>query len=476
MANSNGSPPAGSTDVGQSAQSSAGGPAAESTPAPRRRRPAIAPGAETAPLPQRDPIVAPPKRTPHKRTTARASESEENALWPAQPAVRRRHAPRIEPARVAPVESDESPAPRAPAAAPRPASESNELPADTDSIPPEILERFERRGRHFHFRDGARAFTDRGRKLTTPSENTQVIRSLVAIAQARGWHEIHIKGTDRFKRAAWFAAREAGLKVRGYELRAHEEQQLAPARPQSAGRTNRVAHEAAGRTAAQAVPGAAAGQVPLSPTKPERETGRLLTGRLIDHGPAPYHHDSRRPTSYFVKIETATGAQEIWGVDLHRALKQSLTRPQIGDEVGLRAVRREAVKVWTATRDPEGNVVGQKRLDTHRNAWILEKLEFFRERADAARIVRDPNMDPEQTVKKHPQLVGTILQIEAAKLAARSFSHPKDGERFVGKVRNALADSVRRGEPLEPVRILQPAQTAPSKESPSHERERIPER
>ena len=35
-------------------------------------------------------------------------------------------------------------------------------------------------------------------------------------------------------------------------------------------------------------------------------------------------------------------------------MKESLTRPDIGDEVGLRAVRREAVTVKEPTRDNDG--------------------------------------------------------------------------------------------------------------------------
>ena len=39
--------------------------------------------------------------------------------------------------------------------------------------------------------------------------------------------------------------------------------------------------------------------------------------------------------SYFVKLKTARGEQVIWGVDLERAFKESLTKPERGDEVGL---------------------------------------------------------------------------------------------------------------------------------------------
>jgi len=46
--------------------------------------------------------------------------------------------------------------------------------------------------------------------------------------------------------------------------------------------------------------------------------------------------------------------------------------------------------------------------------------------------------------------------VKAAELAARRFSDPRDRERFVSLVREALADEVARGEPLRPVRLKDP--------------------
>src|SRR5687767_13013860 len=53
---------------------------------------------------------------------------------------------------------------------------------DLESMPQEVAARFVQVGHKYFFPDGERAFTDRGRRLTTPSENTEVVRSLVAIA------------------------------------------------------------------------------------------------------------------------------------------------------------------------------------------------------------------------------------------------------------------------------------------------------
>ena len=332
-------------------------------------------------------------------------------------------------------------------------------------VPEHIRQRFVQVGRHYHFPDGTRAFTDRGGRLTTPSENTEVIRSLVTIAQARGWNEITVRGTERFRKEAWTAARLAGLEVRGYRPTEFEQERVA--RTLARGREGTAPDRAESPPKSRGSPEiseSAHGQGARSETqsgRPGRRDG-LLTGKLVDHGRATYRHDPREPMSYFVKIETARGDRTIWGVDLDRALRESLTRPEAGDDVGLRAVRQDAVTVRAPERDAEGTVVAQRELATHRNRWIVEKRAFFEARAEAARTLRDRTIDPKQAVKRHPELVGTYLQVRAAELAARQFRDPEDRERFVSQVRSGLADGVARGEPLPPVRLRERAAERPS--------------
>src|SRR5208283_2362812 len=83
-------------------------------------------------------------------------------------------------------------------------------------IPDHIRERFVQVGHRYYFSDGAHAFTDRGTRLVTPSENTEVVKSLIAVAEARGWQEVTVTGSERFRKEAWVAATTVGLKVRGY--------------------------------------------------------------------------------------------------------------------------------------------------------------------------------------------------------------------------------------------------------------------
>jgi hypothetical protein len=323
-------------------------------------------------------------------------------------------------------------------------------------VPDHVRKRFVQVGKHYYFADGARAFTDRGGRLTTPSENTEVIRSLVAIAESRGWSEITVRGTERFRKDAWLAARLAGIEVRGFRPTEFEQAHLVRTLARDGERMTQEAAAGASRgleRREQSGDDRSEGSRNSGERARQGRKGGLLTGKLIDHGRATYRHDPREPMSYFVKIETSRGDRTIWGVDLERAMKESLSRPQTGDEVGLRAVRQDAVKVRAHERDTDGKIVAEKDLDTHRNRWIVEKRAFFEARAEAARTLRDPAVDPKQAVKRHPELVGTYLQVHAAELAAKQFRDREDQERFVTQVRSALADAVARGEPLPPVRL-----------------------
>src|ERR1700728_890142 len=229
----------------------------------------------------------------------------------------------------------ESPAAHAP-------SPSNAAAKLTHAVPQAVRDRFVAVKNRFYFHDGTRAFTDRGTRLTTASENTEVVKSRIAIAEARGWSEITVRGTERFRKEVWFAAKLQGIEVRGYRPSEFEQGRVA----RTIGR-ERVAPEDT------VTPGAAPTLAADPPASPREE---LLAGRLVDHGRAPYRHNPREPMSYFVKIETERGDRTIWGVDLERAAKESLTKPDIGDEVALRTLRQDPVTVRKQHRDASGQI------------------------------------------------------------------------------------------------------------------------
>jgi len=337
----------------------------------------------------------------------------------------------------------------------RTADESAKKESRTRVVPDEIRERYIGIGSKYYFPDGVAAFTDHGAKLTTRSENTEVIRSLVAIAQARDWGEIRVTGTERFRKEAWFAARLAGLEVRGYKPTEFEQERIARAvARREAGAAGREPNGAASERGDLRTPAGDRAAQSRQRTGRSPDDQSPITGRLVDHGRANYQHNPNEPLSYYVRIETDRGDREIWGVDLERAFRESLSRPTIGDEVTLRSDRRDPVTVSALQRDHEGQVVGKEEIATHRNRWIVERSDFLAERAAAAETFRDAAIKASDGVKAHPELQGSYLQLQAAKLGAeRDIRDPDDRERFVARARAAIAAAIERGEPLEPVRL-----------------------
>lgn len=403
------------------------------------------------------------KQSPGSRKDAAQAELEPNSIGPTR---RRAKASAALPSTQ---ESEKS----------RPATRPKQSEAK-EAVPEDVRCRFVQIKDDYFFPDGAKAFTDRGDRLTTQSENSEVVRSLITIAQSRGWGEVRVRGSERFRREAWAAAQAAGLEIRGYKPSEFEQSRLARNLAQRSVRKSAPIGESSSRPE----PRVDVGTPTNSRTRDAKPRG-LLIGTLVEHGRAPYRHDTKEAMSYYAKIETASGERTLWGVDLERAFKESLTKPAAGDLVGLRAARQEPVTVKARERDAEGRVVRERDLDTMRNRWIVEKREFFQERAAAAQTLRDRSIDPKQGARKHPELLGTYLQMHAAEIAAKQIRDPEDQKRFVEKVREALAISVARGDPLPPVRLKERERKqeagarnpAPSRSSrPSREREAAPAR
>jgi hypothetical protein len=312
---------------------------------------------------------------------------------------------------------------------------------DPWTVPEKVRDRFVQEGNRFYFPDGNEAFRDRGRKLTTASENTQVVNSLVQIARSREWTEVAVTGTEAFRREAWQQARLAGLAVRGYQPSEDERVQLVRA----LGRRREGAPEAG-----ESPPDGASGAAPQSPAEDRRK--ERIRGTLLDHGKDFYRHDPNEAPSYFVKLQTPDGAREVWGKDIERAVRQSLSQPKAGEEVVLQRTGRESVTVRRQVKDDQG-AHREAPLETFRNRWMLESGEFLDRRGVAARVVRDASVRPQEAVKTHPELTGTYLNLRAAEIAARSLRDQEDRQRFVQQVRLTLARDIEQGEPLQPVRL-----------------------
>jgi hypothetical protein len=171
---------------------------------------------------------------------------------------------------------------------------------------------------------------------------------------------------------------------------------------------------------------------------------RLIVGRLEAHGPAKYHFRPDQSASYFLKVITSRGTRILWGKDLERAIAQSRTQPKIGSHIGVRRTGYETFAI------PEG----AGACIVKRNLWMIESAQFFAERAQLARRVRDAHADARTTTKSHPELVSTFLSLRGAQaIAERRIADPKDRERFLALVREAMAKSIKAGKPLPDIRL-----------------------
>src|ERR1700730_14636558 len=166
-----------------------------------------------------------------------------NAIYPSR-------SPRKEPVAPAPASqvAEQGSAAQPPRVA-APSTDKNRADADQWTVPQSVRDRFVQDGHRFYFPDGVSAFRDLGHRLTTSSENTQVVHSLIQIAHSRGWTELTVRGTERFRQEAWRQARLAGLGVRGYRPSDPEQAALIramarnPAHPASA-QTDSISAEA----------------------------------------------------------------------------------------------------------------------------------------------------------------------------------------------------------------------------------------
>ncbi|MCZ4348165.1 Ti-type conjugative transfer relaxase TraA [Devosia neptuniae] len=94
----------------------------------------------------------------------------------------------------------------------------------------------------------------------------------------------------------------------------------------------------------------------------DRRAGQsLASGRLVEHGVAPYENNPKNRDSYFVTLETEAGKQHtIWGVGLERAMKEAA--PQPGDKIGLEHDGSQTVRL------PDGQTA-------ERHIWTVQSAD-----------------------------------------------------------------------------------------------------
>ena len=273
-------------------------------------------------------------------------------------------------------------------------------------IPADISAQYVRAGDKYYSPNNPKvvAFVDRGDKLETPSSAPQIAKSLVAIAEARGWDELRVKGTDAFRREVWLDASSKGIHVDGYKPTELDKGELERrsafmSEHNSVEKRSEVLRRSTpeqGVRQDQSLAGAygAMRNAELIAEKhihPQSRPGfmqkvqqklgdhvdvgrkidvklRVPEGKLVEHGSANYNFDPNEKPSYYVKLRDPRGRELVqWGVGLRSAMLAAEAKP--GDTVQLRVTESKGVVVERNVRDNEGRIVGRQTVDAHRNEW-----------------------------------------------------------------------------------------------------------
>ena len=283
-------------------------------------------------------------------------------------------------------------------------------------VPADVTAQFIKAGNTYYVPNNTKAvaFVDRGDKLETSSSAPQIAKSLVSIAEARGWDELRVKGTDGFRREVWLEASSRGIHVDGYKPSEVDKAEL---ERRNAFSRDHNSIEKRSEVFKRSTPGegvrhdpslagayGAVRQAELMAEKhihPQSRPGfvqsvrdkiaqkldgdksvdvklKVPEGKLVEHGTANYNFDANEKPSYYVKLRDARGRDHVqWGAGLRAAMQAAEAQP--GDTIQLRVTESKGVVVEGNVRDQEGRIVGRKTVDAHRNKW--QAVVTARERA-----------------------------------------------------------------------------------------------
>lgn len=334
-------------------------------------------------------------------------------------------------------------------------------------VPPQIERSYvkisDKRGDKYYLssRMDTVAFVDKGSKLETKSDSEHTAEALVLIADARGWDNLKVSGTEKFRREVWLEASARGIVVRGYTPTDIDKALLA----KRAERVEKIEHNAiepisanekttlkavdTGRKPADekaVVKAIDAGKKDQAKGTGRDDASKVLSGTLIEHGAAPFDFDESNNPNYFVKYKDDEGQERItWGLDLERAIAKSQAKP--GDKITLHNEGRKPVEVDAPVKDEAGKVVGTKKIKTHRNAWTVEVAKDFL------------NMRAQDFAAKHPEhLHAAALNEFAKKVAdkAPQFAHlsEEDKARFKSSVQDKIAKHIESDRKIAPLKLI----------------------
>lgn len=321
-------------------------------------------------------------------------------------------------AKVAPSQDGNTPsvAPSQPSAGEISGTQHADVPiARTDDLLAELKKSFIVAGSNFYLRDDKKilAFVDDGGFIRTTHENSEIIKRMLDLAEAKGWTSVHLAGSDEFRRKAWLEAQLKGLKTTGYEPDGWDQDQLSKRFevikggnsvgdsrlvPEANAPRSNVPTEAQQQSAPASTP-TPANVVNINKARTERyakpvtallkmvgssdpdiertldglaktiDPKRAYVGELLDHGAAPYKFDAGQAPNYYVRLKLNDGTEQtLWGVDLPRALGEAHSgTPEPGDYVLVGFEGSKTVRLPHPQKNGEW-------IESKRNQWLAERV------------------------------------------------------------------------------------------------------
>jgi hypothetical protein len=341
-------------------------------------------------------------------------------------------------------------------------------------VPDAIERRYLKIGDRYFFPDRTLAFIDEGRRIRVRTENREVMHSVIAIAEARGWRVIELRGTEAFCQGMWREAALRGIEARGYqpteeevrqvqrvrnrnELRqpSIEEQREAPSDGHSTREQSSRGHNTHAATTADPATPPAEADSPQE--RGDKRASRSLRdgprpptrGMLVAAAAAPYKFDPEQRMSFYVTVRTEVGDRTIWGADLERALAESTSQPRIGDQVVLTQLGANPVNVRVPTRNDAGELTGEKKIVAQRARWRIETIEHERDLQKQARLLRNGEMLATASLDTHPTLATAAAGLKLAEQYARRVTADEPSqERLVEAIRDRMAVAVEQGRAI----------------------------
>jgi len=343
-------------------------------------------------------------------------------------------------------------------------------------VPDAIERRYLRIDNRYFFPDRTLAFIDDGVRLRVKTENREVLHSAVAIAEARGWRVIELKGTESFRQGMWREAARRGIEVRGYDPTEAELLQVQRALEKRGPPLHETGRDPI-PTSLDREPATVHEEEPQD-RRFERGGRPPVRGMLLAAAAAPYRFDPAQRMSFYVTLRAETGERTVWGTDLERAFAESASQPRIGDQVVLTRLGTRPVHVRMAARNAEGELVGEKKIVAQRARWSIETSDHLRAMEHHAMRIRTGESVSDAAQGRHPELATAAADLKLAEQYAQRVTSDRSSQlRLVQLIRERMAEAVAQGRSIHlPDRLPRPARiparqrAARGREELSHER------